>query len=304
MDILELSEEQILERLKAGETIPYYPDISRPSRETAMLTFQDIIDQETKLERALSRGISEQKGFKGSTKIPDIVKELSSDMGIQTPKLQFKYHPTTMGSANVEKNIITLNPAGLSEMGREGLIAHELRHLKEGKRQIMKDNPLTWDNSIRKVLYTGTQETGNPLLDIQLALHKAVSMEEANLKEQGKSLNYFQKIKDRLFANDKLKYQVDALDAYDFLEKGHFDKSFIKENLERVAKGLPIIGAAATALGIATASNPVEAAIEEGITGVIPGAGFAMGELGVSPEQSELDRRYLERVRKLSQRNK
>lgn len=304
MDIRKLSEEQILERLKAGETIPYYPDISKPSRDTAMQTLEDVLNQEHKLERALSRGISEQKGFKGSTKIPDIVKELSKDMGIDTPKLEFKYHPTIMGSANVDENRLRLNPVGLSELGREALIAHELRHLKEGNRQVMKDNPLTWDNSIRNVFYTGTPETGNPLLDVQLALHKSMAAEEAYLKQQGKSLNYFQKVKDRLFPNDKLKYQVDALDAYDFLEKGHFDKSFLKENLKRVAKGLPIIGTAATALGIATASNPAEAAAEEGITSLAPGAGFAMGELGVSDEQADLDRKYRQRIRESSQRKK
>lgn len=301
MDIKQLSEQQILELLSKGEKIPYYPDISRPSRETSMQTFQDILNQENKLQRALSRGISEQKGFKGSTKIPDIVKELSSDMGIQTPKLEFKYHPTIMGAANVDENILRLNPVGLSEIGREGLIAHELRHLKEGARESIKKNPLTWDNSIRNILYTGSPETGNPLLDLQLSLHKAMSSDEANLKEQGKSLNYFQKIKDRLFPNDKLKYQLDALDAYDFLEKGHFDTSFLKQNLERISKKLPIIGTAATALGVATAPNPAEAAVMEGMENIIP---MGVSELGVSDEQKALDMAYLKKLRQNSERKK
>lgn len=297
MDIRQLSEQQILERLSRGENIPYYPDISRPSRETAMQTFQDVLNEENKLQRALSRGISEQKGFKGSTKIPDIVKELSSDMGIQTPKLEFKYHPTIMGSANVDENILRLNPVGLSGIGREGVIAHELRHLKEGNRQVIKDNPLTWDSSIRNILYTETPETGIPLLDLQLGLHKAMSAKEADLKEQGKSLNYFQKVRDRLFPNDKLKYQVDALDAYDFLEKGHFDKSFLKENLKRVSKGLPVIGTAATVLGGLGYSDMAGAATDM----VIPGG---LEETGIADERSIPDPKYQEYIRRMSQRKK
>lgn len=299
MDIKQLSEQQILELLSKGEKIPYYPDISSPHRETAMQTFKDVMDQETKLERALSRGISEQKGFKGSTKIPDIVKELSADMGIETPDIRFKYDPRIMGSADIEKNVLTLNPQGLSGIGREGLIAHELRHLKEGNRQVIQDNPLTWDKSIRKTLYTDSPKTGNDLLDFKLALLQSLEADQAVAKEQGKSLNYFQKLKDRLFPNDKLKYQIDALDAYDFLEKGHFDTSFLKQNLERISKKLPIIGTAATALGVATASNPAEAAVSEGMGYLIPGG---IEELGVSDEQKNLDKLYLQKIKKLNER--
>ena len=294
MDIKSLNEEQILELLSRGEQIPYYPDISSLESRAGMQVFPDIMSEEDKLSRALSRGISEQKGFKGSTKIPDIVKELSMDMGVDTPDIQFKYDPKILGSADLDRNIITLNPAGLSDIGRESVIAHELRHLKEGSRNI-KDNPLTWDKSIRNTLYTATPETGNPLLDLKLGLMKSIEGDAANLAEQGKSLGYYQKIRDRLFPNDKLKYKIDALDAYDFLEKGHFEKPFLKTNLQRVAKGLPIIGAAATVVGGLGYSDLAGAATDF----VVPGG---VSEMGVSPEQAELDRRYKDRIRELQSR--
>ena len=293
MDIKDLSEQQILELLSKGEKIPYYPDISKPTRETAVQTFEDVLNQEKKLSRALSRGISEQKGFKGSTKIPDIIKELSSDMGIQTPDYEFKYKDGLAGWAKKDYPFIGLNPQYLSEFGREAVIAHELRHLKE--------NPLGSfdDNSIRKILYTTPMETGNRLTDILESLKQSIQTPLAVKKEEGKSLQYFNKVKDRLFPNDKLKYQVDALDAYDFLEKGHFKDSFLKQNLQRISKKLPIIGTAATALGVATAPNPAEAAILEGMSNIIPGG---VSELGVSDEQKELDRQYFKRIRQSSKR--
>lgn len=294
MDIKQLSEQQILEKLARGEKIPYYPDISSYQSRAGMQTFPDIMSEENKLSRALSRGISEQKGFKGSTKIQDIVKELSSDLGIDAPDIELKYDPRVLGSADLDRNIIRLNPVGFSELGKESLIAHELRHLKEGPRDI-RENPFFWDKSVRKALYTEVPDTGNPLLDLQLALHKSITSKEADLKEQGKSLNYYQKIKDRLFPNDKLKYQVDALDAYDFLEKGHFSKPFMKENLERVAKKLPIIGTAATIAGGLGYSDLAGAATDA----IIPGG---IEEMGVSPEQAELDRKYKEKIRKFSKR--
>jgi hypothetical protein len=69
-----------------------------------------------------------------------------------------------------------------------------------------------------------------------------------------------------------------------------------------VAPYLGPVGTAITAAGIAMAPNPAEAAMEEGISNLIPGAGIAMGELGVSDEQKELDRQYFKRVRQLSER--
>ena len=296
MDIKSLSEEQILELLSRGEKVPYYPDISSPQARSGMTTFQDVMDQENKLARTLSRGISEQKGFTGKTKIQDIIKELSGDLGIVAPDVQFKYDPRVLGSADIDRNLITLNPQGLPELGRESIIAHELRHLKEGVRDT-REKPFTWDTSVRKALYTGAPETGNPLLDFQLGLSQSLGADAANLKEQGKSLGYYQKIKDRLFPNDKLKYQVDALDAYDFLEKGHFANSFMKKNLERVAKKLPIIGAAATVAGGLGYSDLAGAASDV----LVPGG---IEEMGVSPEQKDLDRRYKERIRQLQERKK
>lgn len=296
MDIKDLSEEQILELLSKGEKIPYYQNLSlNPESRPAIASFQDILNEEKKLTRALSRGISEQKGFHGSTKTKDIIKELSQDIGLkEAPDFEIAYKPGLGGWSHKDKPLIGLNPQLLSEFGKEAVIAHELRHQKEALPNFFSDR------SIRTNLYTSLPDDAN-IID---ALNRQIFIPEAIAKEEGKSLAYYNKLKERLFPLDKMKPSIDALDAYDFLERGHFAKSFLKENLERVAKGLPIIGTAATALGVATASNPAEAAIEEGVTGFVPGAAFAMGELGVSPEQADLDRRYLERVRQLSQRKK
>jgi hypothetical protein len=276
--------------LSREEKIPYYPDISDPSRYGAIKSFDEILQQEKKLSRALSAGISEQKGFTAKHKIPDIVKELSSDMGVNTPDIRFKYDPRIAGSMDGSKGLLTLNPESLADYGRESVIAHELRHLKEFDPEM----PYKSDSSIRRMLYTAPEES-------IIALERLYGVPEAIKKEQGKSLGYYQKIKDRLFPNDKLKYQIDALDAYNFLERGHFAKPFLKENLERVAKKLPIIGMGATALGVATAPNPANAAVLEGMSNIIPGG---VEDLGISNEQKALDTAYLKKLRQISQRKK
>lgn len=278
--------------LKRGEKIPYYPDISNPRREAVTDSFEDILHQESKLSRALSRGISEQKGFHGKTKTTDIVRELSKDLGIDPPEVEFSYQrPSTAGWAHANENKIGINPESLNEWGREGLIAHELRHKKE----LIPAG--TMDTSIRNILYSPSAETGNPLQDLMEALNKNAHFDSSVKKEQGKSLQYYQKIKDRLFPNDKLKYSVDALDVYDFMSKGHFKESFLKKNLERVAKGLPIIGTAATVAGALGYSDMAGAATDA----IIPGG---LSETAVSDERSIPDPRYQEYIRRMQERKK
>jgi hypothetical protein len=286
MDIKQLSEEQILKKLSRGEKIPYYPDISSPSRNTSIASLEEILKQEKKLARTLSRGISEQKGFKASTKIPDIVKELSLDMGVNVPEVRFKYDPTVAGSMDSKKGLLTINPGVISDYGKEAIIAHELRHLKEYDPKIIYQPDL----SIRRMLYT-------PVEDSIVGLERLYGVPQAIKKEQGKSLNYYQKIKDRLFPNDKLKYEIDALDAYDFLEKGHFKNSFLKENLERVSKELPLIGTAATLAGGLGYSDLAGAATDV----VVPGG---LEETAIADERAIPDPRYQEYIKRMSQRKK
>ena len=285
MDIKDLSEQQILELLKRDEKIPYYQNlennrISRP----AIQSFGDILEQEDKLGRALSRGISESKGFHGKTRTQDIIKELSGDLGIAVPDFKFKYTPGTVGTMDSLKGLMTLNPESLGRYGKEAVIAHELRHLKEATGEYVPDK------SVRRMLYT-------PVEDNITALERLSGMPEAVRKEEGKSLAYYNKIKDRLFPNDKMKPSIDALDAYDFLERGHFNKSFMKKNLERVAKGLPIIGAAATVAGGLGYSDIAGAATDMAIPGGVE-------EMGVSEEQKMLDQRYLQRIKQMQQNKK
>jgi hypothetical protein len=66
-----------------------------------------------------------------------------------------------------------------------------------------------------------------------------------------------------------------------------------------VAPYLGPVGKILTGVGIATAQNPAEAAILEGMGSVIPGG---VSELGVSDEQKELDRQYFKSIRKSSKR--
>lgn len=290
MDIKQLSEEQILDLLAREEKIPYYTDLSiNPLSRPAMDSFQDIISQEQKLSRALSRGISESKKFHGKTKAQDIIKELASDMKVQVPDLEFKYSPGLVGSMDTQKGLMSLNPELMGKYGKEAVIAHELRHFKEASPEY------TPDLSVRRMLYTNPEGEGIR------SLERLYGVPESIQKEKGKSLAYYNKLKDRLFPNDKMKPSIDALDAYDFLERGHFNKSFMKENLQRVAKKLPIIGTAATALGIATAPNPAEAAAEEGISSLIPGG---VEDTAIADERSIPDPKYQEYIRRMSQRKK
>lgn len=247
-NIEEMGTGSILSALKGDEPINYIPDISRTSRKDAQKAFDYVLGQEDLLSNSLSRGIREQKGFKGSTRIPDIVKELSLDMGIDPPDLEFKYMSGLAGTANIRKNLLTLNPQFLRNVGDEALIAHELRHFKDSK----VGQPFKSDNSIRNILYT---RPDNPLIEMLNELRRP----EAHKKLDGKSLNFFNKKEGRLFANDALKHKLDALDIYSFLEKGHFKSDFLVTNLKRVAKGLPIIGTAIaflTNLDDATAAIP------------------------------------------------
>lgn len=294
MDIRQLSEQQIMEMLKKGEKIPYYPNLSNPRMEAVTDSFEDILHQESKLSRALSRGISEQKGFHGKTKTTDIVRELSKDLDIEPPSVEYSYQrPNAAGWAHSDQNKIGINPQLLDEYGREGLIAHELRHKKE----LVPSG--TMDNSIRNILYSPDSSTGNDLQDLINSFHKASEFDGAVKKEKGKALNYYQKVNERLFPNDKLKYSVDALDMHDFLSKGHFKSSFLKKNLERVAKGLPIIGTAATVAG-ALGYSDIAGAATDMATGPIGG----VEEMGVSPEQKDLDIAYLNKIRQMNQRKK
>lgn len=251
-DLKKLSEEEILKALRGNEKILHVPelDIKNQGMVDALSSFDEVVGREGKLSRALARGISESKGFTGKTKIPDMVKELSSDLGIDAPDLEFEYKKGLAGWAHNDGTRIGLNPEHMAETGREAVIAHELRHIKE----LREGTAPNHDKSIRNIIYGGSDSD-----DILTSLRRHIDYPEAEMKMKGKALNFFNKKDERLFIENKLKEGVDALDIYDFLEKGHFDKKFLTENLKRVAKKLPIIGGVAALMSgeDASASVPV-----------------------------------------------
>ena len=83
------SSEEIIDTLSKGEILMPSLDISNPSMSESLRGFDEAISSEDKLHRALSHAIAKQKGFHGGTKIPDMVKELSKDMDIDPPAIEF-----------------------------------------------------------------------------------------------------------------------------------------------------------------------------------------------------------------------
>lgn len=250
-DIRKIKQADIIRAIKDNGTLDYYHDLGSQKAgevlDNAVSANYEILKEEPKLSRALSQGISDQKEFKGRTRVKDIIKELSSDLDIDPPDYEFSYSkiPNAAGYADVSKNKIGLNPEFLHDYGREAVIAHELRHIKEGN--------IGFDKSIRNTLYTG--EGGGSLLE---QLQKSFNVDTAIKQERGRALNDFIPVKERLFENDKLKKKVDALKIYEFIEKGHFKDPFLVKNLKRIAKGLPIIGLAASVLTSEDASAAVD----------------------------------------------
>jgi len=233
-------------------------------------TFDVAQTYEPKMYQALSEGIRNTYGFKPTHKIQDISKELASSMGVPNVPIEFKYMDGVGGATNHER--IRLNPQHLNDFGRESIIAHELRHIKEG--------PGSSGPSIGKI------NTSNPLI----GLRDALAQESLLKSKQGKDLQQFKK-------GGGFKPEIDALDIVSFFEGRHFKNPFIKENLQRVAKKLPIIGTAATVAGALGYSDMAGAATDMAIPGGID-------EANTSPEQKMLDQRYLERLKSFQKRNK
>lgn len=231
--------------------------------------------EEPKYYRALSEGIRDQKGFTAKHKTGDIIKELSSDMGIPAPDFRFKYEEGVGGFVKPGEHRIYLNPSLWHNAGREGLIAHELRHLKEGV------DPEIFDPSPKNVLWGGSEND-----DLLTSLKRYHRREEEFKRLHGHTLSHYKGL-------DKNLHTIptgDTLNTLDYIERGHFKKPFLKTNLERIAKGLPIIGLGATAIGALGYSDAAGAAVDA----VIPGG---VEELGVDEEQRELDRKFFQKMR-------
>lgn len=273
LDFRNRSSQEILDEIAATGQVSYHPDIrgvvdhpSLPHRiERDLLANEvlgDVLHNQHKLGKALSEGISKQKGFdKRRYRTADVIKELSADLGIDAPRFKFEYHPNFIGTAT--DNEIMLNPAMFKDYGPEAVIAHELRHVKERR---LGHKPLI-DKSLATGLFSGPSD------NVYQNLHNQFALEENLKKAHGKTLNFYNKKPDRLFENDKIKPRLDALDIFDFMEKGHFKDSFMKENLKRVAKGLPIIGAALTTMGV-LGSSDASAGVADA---VIPGGVESLG---------------------------
>jgi hypothetical protein len=224
---------------------------------------------EPKMYQALSEGIRDVYGFKPHHKIQDISKELASSMGVPNVPIEFKYMDDVAGSTNGSR--IRINPQHLNLFGREALLGHELRHIKEN----MESGP-----SIGRI------NTSNPLI----ALRDTLAQPALYKSKQGKDLQQFVK-------GGNFKDKMDALDIVSFFEGKHFKNPYIKENLKRVTKNLPIVGTAATVAGGLGYSDISGAATDV----VIPGG---LQETGIADERAISDPRYQEYIRKMQAKGK
>lgn len=221
-------------------------------------------EYEPKAYQALSQGIRDAYGFTPKHKIKDISKEIANSMGIPDVPINIKYsNRPAAGMTDYEQ--IFLNPEHLHIFGKESVIAHELRHIKEG------------EGSSGFTL-------GKPREGIY-GLLDSLKLPEELKRLEGKELQQFQ-------GGGKFKQKINVLDILDFFEGKHFKDSFLKENLKRVSKKLPIIGVAGALL-----SPSADAAVADM---VIPGG---VSELGVSDEQKALDNKYRQRIKELQERN-
>jgi hypothetical protein len=260
----DLSEGDVLESLKRGERISLKTPRLRTigPQKVAEMNMQKVLEGEEKLSRALSEGIRRRHGFHGRTRTPDIIKVLSEEMGIPVlPDYEFRYKDGLHGYADTTAYRLGFNPSNWDRTGRESLIAHELRHLKDfypivdGKPTFDFDQALKMDDSIRTSLF------GRPQSLVEMVMMERNRKKALN-RLSGKGLQSFNQGEGPL-----LKPRVDALDFYDFLEKGHFKSSFLKENLERIAKGLPLIGTAAGVMMAPTADSFAAEVIPGGVEG-------------------------------------
>jgi predicted metal-dependent hydrolase len=220
-----LNPEEILEAVKNQGDVYIYPRLDTPTRAESMRLFDSVMDQETKLSQALSRGISEQRGYTAKTRIPDMVADLSEVLGLEkTPDIEFSYMDDIAGAADPKNNKIILNPQHLSTYGRESIIAHELRHLKEETGPNKRRFNFV-DESIGAQKYRSSG--GNALQ----SLYNYGERKDTKKKMIGKGLSHFNPKEERLFENDKLKSRVSALDTHEFLDRKHFQKVFLGTNL-------------------------------------------------------------------------
>lgn len=226
-------------------------------------TWDVVKTYEPKMYQALSRGIQDVYGFKPHHKTQDIAKELAYSMGVPNLPIEFKYGDDWAARTDFKR--VQLNPRELPYFGKEALLAHELRHIKEG--------PGSSGSTLGKPT----------IIDMMIDPHQT----KLNKAKQGKDLQQFA-------GKGKFKPEIDALDIVSFFEGKHFSKPFIKENLKRVAKGLPIIGVGASALMGEDASAST-------IGEFIPGGVDIVGQGSDRPNtpESEFDPRYNEYLKKL-----
>ncbi len=190
--------------------------------------------------QAMSRGIQDVYGFKPHHKIQDVAKEIASSIGAENLPVKFQYSPRYVGATDYQN--IYLNPQHLNNYGREAVLAHELRHVKEAAEGFRPSTTL-----------------GKPREGLEGLLDQ-LKMPELYKKLEGKALQAMEK--------GKFKETIDALDVLDFAEKGHFKTSFMKENLKRVAKGLPLLSALGALIEPDAASAAAEAVVPGGVEGL------------------------------------
>ena len=259
-----MSPQEAISYLKDNDELYSFPDISIPRREEALDSYAKVMDNEQKLMRALSHGIRENSNLGPKDNYLTTLHKLADEMEVPRPKLKFDYSKGEglAAYADIENNVIGINPSNVDPSTREAVLAHELRHLKE------KGSYSGIDKSPRGVLFT---ESSNPLE----SLYKFGAFPDEVKRMEGRSMSEFIPKEDRLFENDKLKYKSKVLDKYDYMEKGHFKEPFLSKNLRRVAKGLPLIGAAAALL----TSDDASAAIDP----------FDSTQIDVAPEDKFLE---------------
>ena len=258
-NLKDMTSSEILEAIKERGDLYIHPDLGDQGSSPigkALNNYDDVMDKEDSLMRALSHGIRENsKDFRMKGTYLDQTEAISQEMGLkESPLLEFKYDTGSASAyADPENNKIIINPSKVSPETREAVLAHEIRHLKEAPYSS------TFDKSPRTVLYT---DGGNPFQ----SMYNEFSRPEEVKRLKGRALSEFQPKADRLFPNDKLKYKTSVLDKVDYMEKGHFKDSFLSKNLKRLAKGLPLISGAATLLS----SDPVAAATGTEVAGSDP----------------------------------
>jgi hypothetical protein len=308
-DLANATEQDLIDILKAGDNIEISPrEIfnDRSARARLLSLYGDTYD--TLLNR--------RYGFTPNTKIRDMYKTIGSEMvSGELPKLSQRTIKGEHGSYHPYENRININPKRMKE-GKRGTgvtITHENRHFNEigkfpnmDKQAMLEGQKIFPGAALGQVGLYSIQgdRVGDSLANAQL-ITENTGREIPGLK------SLYNTVDTKLASGADIN-KLNVLDIVDDLERPHFKKAFVSENLKRLSRGLspianaigPYLGPAGTALTAGTilaAPNPAEAAILEGMGNLIPGG---ISELGVSDEQKMLDNMYRNKARQISERKK